>query len=105
MRESYDDGCLDQIIHHGEMQLCMRIFSVGLTQLILDCLAVNWSFGGQLAIPTKTPLAVGQFSGSFWRVPFQVLRNRLTGRALFWYLNLLVHEDTVSFESLIKCGY
>ena len=48
---------------------------------------------GQLAMPTKTPFALSQFSGrlgSFLRVPLQVLSMSLPGRAWFWYLFQLV---------------
>src|SRR5260221_10563923 len=57
-----------------------------------DWWVVVWFWEGRLAIPTKTPLAIGQLSGrqcSFWRVLLQVL-TRLAGRALLRYFFLHV---------------
>src|SRR5260221_11892786 len=45
--------------------------------------------GRRLAIPTKTPLTLSQFSGrldSSDRVPLHVLSTSFSGRALHWYL-------------------
>ncbi len=52
---------------------------------------------GLLAIPTKTLLTDSQLSGRrclFVRVPFQVFRTRLWGRALRLYLMLFVREQS-----------
>src|SRR5258708_28646804 len=54
---------------------------------------------GSLAIPTKTQLTDSQLSGRwclFVRVPFQVFRTRLWGRALHLYLMLFVREQSSS---------
>ena len=61
-----------------------------------------------MAIPTKTLLAISQFSGrwcSFWRVPLQVFRTSFTDRALLRYLFLLMSmwsHSSLSFRMAVR---
>src|SRR5258708_23882981 len=68
-----------------------------------DRLRAALLLAGRLAIPTKTPLAFSQLSvrlDSFMRVPLQVLRTSLPGRAWLWYLFRLVRMQSQRSLSL-----
>src|SRR5258708_16621427 len=91
--------------HHGEMRYAQKECG---TQPMPDRSRVVLPAGGRLAIPTKTPLTLSQSSGrldSFSRVPLQVFRTSLPGRALLWYLFQLVRmqsRSSLSFRMAIK---